>query len=53
MNDASLLKGKAYIDAILDLLQGKNENKPKNDIKYCCHEITKEKINELQDSLKE
>lgn len=57
MENSELLKGKEYIDFILDFLQGKkDEHPPVKDPKalekqWCYHELTAEEATKLRDIL--
>lgn len=51
MSNAELLKGKEYIDFLLDFLQGKKETHPAAQKKYCYHELTEEEAGKLKSNL--
>ena len=51
MGNAELLKGKEYIDVILDLLQGKKDQVEHKDKRYCYHEIKEEDAKKLKENL--
>ena len=53
MSNSELLKGKEYLDFILDFLQGKKDEIPHNEKRYCYHELTKEESRKILDSLKD
>lgn len=42
MSNAEALKGKEYVDFLLDFLQGRKDEAPAAAGKYCVHELTQE-----------
>lgn len=53
MTNADSLKGKEYIDYVLDFLQGKKEAEPLKEKKNCYHELTKEDAEKLKSTLED
>ena len=56
MSNSELLKGKEYIDFLLDFLQGRKDEvppaiNPKGEKSYCFHELTQEESQKLLTSL--
>lgn len=54
MGNSELLKGKEYIDFLLDFLQGKKDDAPppqQQDQKFCFHELTAEESAKLKGTL--
>ena len=51
MSNAELLKGKEYLDFLLDFLQGKKDGLAHAVKKFCYHEITEEESKKLSDNL--
>jgi len=51
MGNAELLKGKEYIDFILDFLQGRKDEQPHTVKKFCYYELTAEAADKLKEIL--
>lgn len=57
MGNSELLKGKEYLDFLLDFLQGKKDENPPvpnpkaTEKQWCFHELTIEESNKLKDTL--
>lgn len=51
MSNAELLKGKEYLDFILDFVQGRKDEVAHKEKKYCYHEISEEEVAKLKDIL--
>lgn len=51
MSNADSLKGKEYLDFILDFLQGRKDETAHSVKKYCYHELTEEDAARLKDTL--
>lgn len=51
MSNAELLKGKEYLDYILDFLQGKKDTETYKEKKFCYHDLTAEDTNKLKETL--
>ena len=57
MSNSELLKGKEYLDFLLEFLQGKKDEAPstdqkvKKEIRHCLHELTSEEAKKLGDTI--
>lgn len=51
MSNAKSLKGKEYLDFVLDFLQGKKDSQSSKDKKFCYHEISQEESKKINESL--
>ena len=51
MSNSESLKGKEYVDFLLDFLQGKKDADPKVERKYCIHELNSEEAVKLKEAL--